>query len=67
MTIKSIRILSSVTPITECSIVSKRTYEFLAKLLTDKEANFQLIEHRRSFRIPEEGIDITPYIGKNLK
>lgn len=65
MTIKDIIFLKSVTPITLINKPSATT-EFVARFMHDFQASDFLINTRKQFGLPENGIDITPFVGKNL-
>lgn len=66
MTLKDITVLKSINPITVLNHPSKKTIEYLAKLLQEPEYNnFLKIIHLHG-NIPEEGFDIKKYIGKNF-
>jgi hypothetical protein len=66
-TTKDIVYLKSVTPITVINKPSKKTIEYMAKMLQDFNSEFGSIEEFRSkLNIPEKGLDIKPFIGKNF-
>lgn len=64
--IRRITYLKSITPITVLDTPSKKTVEYMAKLLQDFEKMGSLEEMRKKLNIPEKGIDIKLFIGKNF-
>lgn len=67
MTFDKFLILSSTSPITTAQNPSPKTIEFLAKMFTDNATSKELCLIRMQFKLPENGFDITPHIGQNLK
>lgn len=66
MTIKGVAYLKSTSPITVLATPSSETVELIGKLSQDAEFQFVKIM-RRKFGLPEDGLDITEFIGKDFK
>ncbi len=66
MTIKDIIFLKSVTPIAREKNPSPKTIEFATRFIHDFQASNFLVNTRKQFGLLETGVDIRPFIGKNL-
>lgn len=69
MRIDEITILKNLNPIeiTPDKEISENTWIALGKVLTDDKTYVFIEDFRKSYGLPEKGLDITKFVGKNFK